>query len=148
MFNIQPFVFVPERFDHRFGHEINDTVELKDPVGNIFVVRYIHGPGDARLSDGILELRSLHKIESTLHIQFVYCGQARFTINIYKLWPSEIDYKIGYQMISSTVDAESSTPNKNYNYLEQYRGSDLMWSADITIKHIYGEQPMVGRMFL
>ncbi|XP_057427059.1 uncharacterized protein LOC130720430 [Lotus japonicus] len=154
-----PYVFVPQRFDARFGRVINDTVELKDPVGNIFIVRYDHNPGDARLTNGIMELRSVHEIQTTLHIQFVYCGQSKFTINIYNLWPPEIDYKIRQQvnpqMNSSIVDVESSNTNEthdsdmhtvsddqNYGHLLQYRGSDLMWLADITIKHIHGEEPM------
>lgn len=156
---------MPRTFHDAFGHEINDSVELKDPVGNTFNLSYYYNQGDFRIGAGLFALRSVHQIETNVMIHFIYRGQARFSIQIFDEFSREISYNLAPE-VAPEVDPEVAAefPPQMFHIIVGDEDNDLIntssdeesndedepepwmekiWESNITASHIYGRRSVV-----
>lgn len=154
----QTSIVIPKRFHEHVGGEINDEVQLQDPVGNTFHLPYYYNNGDHRLGAGFFELRSVHQIETNVVIHFLYHGHGRFNIQIYDTFHNEITYRIAPQVPPQVnpyigalhdmyvLEVPSDDESDEEVQLEPFEPAPWMekiWQSNITSAHIHGNHPMV-----
>lgn len=153
----QTYIVVPRRFYEHAGTEINDHVQLEDPVGNTFNVSYYHNNGEHRMGAGLFQLRSVHNIQTNVVIHFLYVGHARFSIRIYDTLNNEITYRVapeGPPQVNPNIDAGNDNDVLNVSSddeadveVQAVPWMQKIWQSIITSAHIHRNQPMVFLSF-
>ncbi|XP_057416850.1 uncharacterized protein LOC130711305 [Lotus japonicus] len=141
------YVVVPRRFHEAVGAEINDVVQLQDPVGNSFEMPYYYNQGEFRIGAGLFLLRSLHQIQTPVVIHFIYHGEARILIRIYDLVGQEINYNLPpedlLQMNPNIGAAEEnevtniSSDDESIGEIQSAPWMEMIWQTNITAAHIH-----------
>ncbi|XP_057444537.1 uncharacterized protein LOC130736765 [Lotus japonicus] len=141
------YVVVPRRFHEAVGAEINDVVQLQDPVGNSFEMPYYYNQGEFRIGASMFLLRSLHQIQTPVVIHFIYHGEAIILIRIYDLVGQEINYNLPpedlLQMNPNIGAAEenevtnTSSDDESIGEIQSAPWMEMIWQTDITAAHIH-----------
>lgn len=135
-------------------------MELRDPVGNTFNVKFEYQFNKARFSDGISELRVVHQLESIVWIRFSYRRESRFDIKNFDGHLREIEYRIKQQVeepgnsLDGNHSSLHSSEDKNIvdlvtedecdNVVSKLQFHKLVWLPDISLAHMTGKRALVG----
>ncbi|XP_057440296.1 uncharacterized protein LOC130732207 [Lotus japonicus] len=149
---LMTYVIVPRRFHDSVGHEINDVVQIRDPIGNTFNFSYYYNLGDFRLGAGFTALRAIHHIEITVFIHFIYRRYSTFCIHIYDPVGREVSYNIAPELgpplnpnvvgVQDNNAIDLSSDDESDDELDQAPWMEKIWEANITDAHILGHQTM------
>ncbi|XP_057439996.1 uncharacterized protein LOC130731794 isoform X2 [Lotus japonicus] len=147
------YFVVPRQFEQHFGNEINDVVQLEDPIGNTFNVAYYYNQGDYRIGAGLFRLRFLHEIQTTMTVHFIYSGQCKFYIQIYDAFSREIHYNIDPRRLpplnliivnpQDNDDVDDSSDDESDEEVEPAPWMEKIWKSNITSEHIYHNESMI-----
>ncbi|XP_057445528.1 uncharacterized protein LOC130737715 isoform X3 [Lotus japonicus] len=107
LWNIQVYIFVPRQFLNDFEESLSKYVELVDPVGNKFCVSFYFDRDEPRFGANISELRTVHQIQGSVIICFIYLGDSRFDIQISDLNLFEIEYRKRTAHVAANVASSS-----------------------------------------
>ncbi|XP_057450432.1 uncharacterized protein LOC130742347 isoform X1 [Lotus japonicus] len=115
LWNIQVYIFVPRQFLNDFEESLSKYVELVDPVGNKFCVSFYFDRDEPRFGANISELRTVHQIQGSVIICFIYLGDSRFDIQISDLNLFEIEYRKRTAHVAANV---ASSSHLNFHEVE------------------------------
>lgn len=138
---------MPKRFHDAVGHEINDSVHVKDPVGNTFNLSYLFNEGEYRIGGGLNIIRLIHQFQNTVMMHFIYRGHARFDIHIFDPFCREITYRVVPEVppqVNDNIDDVEDNDVINTSSDELSSGEDeaapwmeMIWETDISAAQIF-----------
>ncbi|XP_057441721.1 uncharacterized protein LOC130733519 [Lotus japonicus] len=101
------YIVVPRQFLNDFEESLSKYVELVDPVGNKLCVSFYFDRDEPRFGANISELRTVHQIQGSVIICFIYLGDSRFDIQISDLNLFEIEYRKRTAHVAANVASSS-----------------------------------------
>lgn len=146
---------MPKRFHEAVGHEVNDIVQLRDPVGNTFNLSYHRDiTGVYRMGPGLSNIRAVHDIHNTVMMHFVYREPSTFSIHIFDLFGREITYnraaELPAQIDDNFSDAEdndvinTSSDEEGNDEPEAAPWMEKIWETNISAAQIYDRRVVVS----
>ncbi|XP_019247683.1 PREDICTED: B3 domain-containing protein At1g49475-like isoform X2 [Nicotiana attenuata] len=89
------FLHIPDEFMMEYGDNLRDVVSLEVPNGAIWKVKLHNCSGMAWLKEGWNKFKEYYSIGCGYFLLFRYTGNSRFSVFIFDLSASEIDYPPG-----------------------------------------------------